>query len=120
MITNLRKYIDKFKSSKNEPQVGDYVKGKLHDFDIEEVITFVQNNVGQIKKICKDWSDKKNIYVVKYNNIPSDLESEFTFIHKNGFYMDHAFSFYRKDLTFATPEEIKEYIIREETNKYNL
>jgi len=71
MITKLNKYINKFKSSKNELQIGDYVKGELHNFDIEEVITFIQNNVGQIRKIFKDWNGKKNIYIVEYNNIPS-------------------------------------------------
>jgi len=34
--------------------------------------------------------------------------------------MDHVFSFYKKDLKLATPEEIKQYKFKQETTKYNL
>jgi len=56
-----------------------------------------------------------NYYEVKYNNIPNEFEDYF--IEYDNCY--HR-SFSPSDIRFATPQEKREFLLKNTTNKYNL
>jgi len=112
-------------------KVGDYVKLKPHVGNIENIKIFLNNNIGQIIDIeLNKWSKLRRgkeyyFYNIKYYNVPDDIVKYTRFMgsfpenglkQKGEIFTESDESYMR----LATPEEIKDLIIKQTSNKYNL
>lgn len=104
------KYIKKYESV-NKPQIGDYViceeiNNNTTSTHAIEINKYVMLHIGQIIKIFPPTSDLGVMYVVKYENLPNELQNSFIFYDdiehhdRRGFYTDEIkfYSTNKKDL----------------------
>ena len=113
------KYIKTFEINKNKKiKIGYYVYCKenpsnssLTDKEKNKVLSFVENNIGQIVKCDQD---DKYQYTVKYENIPKELIKYF-----NLNLCDSCRYMTREEIIYFSP--IKEEVeLKIATNKYNI
>ena len=93
-----------------QPQVGDYVQCKESTYAGGDDIVkkFILSNIGKIVNIEPDMFPFK----IKYVNIPEHLTHRFNDNNRK-FSIDEI-------IRFARPDEIEEYEIKENSEKYNL
>ena len=90
------KYLKKYEEvSQKEPQIGDYIICKEDFINDEKLTSFLLSNIGQIYSI-----DPRGNYVVEYNNIPKDLETNFR---------EYIREYNKNNLTTIYPSEIIEF-----------
>lgn len=113
------KYLKQYEFFEDEPQIGDYVlcdiKLERHN-ERENIMNFVNNNIGQIINI-QDTEIR-----VQYTNVPKEIKNWFRqdTISFNGKEYDKYSKLIHSDKIIAigkTPEEVK---IKIDANKYNL
>ena len=123
--------IQKIVSERRIASKGDYVRIKIRDKDnltnsnfdrdMINLAFFINNNIGKIVFARGPFEEAINI---KYNNVPLNLEEYFD-ISAPGmttFEPSPCFKKFNRNQisSFATPEEIEEFDLRENANKYNL
>ena len=100
------------------PEIGDFVICEIpKNIAIDKLTNFLNNNVGKIVHIIKP-----DIAVIKYDFVPSNLQSYFLFytpedmINKGEWLYD----INRKYFRLATEKDVENQTIKNSTNKYNL
>ena len=106
------KYLKLFEQIKNEPQIGDYVVCKCDNAGLDEISTYMNNNIG---KILKDIGTIQQYYV-KYEGVPINL---FRGIN-NGLTSDIGFWWFDKSEIEVYSSNRKVCEIYLDTKKYNL
>lgn len=102
------KHVRTFESI-DKPRFGDYVICNETVWNNSFAREFISSNIGQIVRI----NEKEEYpYVVKYENIPTIIESGFIEIHKSRLFALNEILFFHKD-----KEMVKAYL---QSNKYNL
>ena len=103
------KYIKKFESEQELPEVGDYVlmRNKHAYFDVAE---FISTHIGILKDIYFDSICEEYKFIVRYENIPGNID---LFFHDG----TRIFEF---DLLIAYGKTIDELSLRLQSNKFNI
>lgn len=123
------KHLKAYENLINEPQIGDYVICQdsvlARNFsNNKSTIIFLSNNIGRI--ITDDSIDydvsKRYSYVIKYENIPKDIEDYFNLRKKESeknFEMSGLRAFSLEEIIYHSKnkEDLEIYI---DTEKYNL
>jgi hypothetical protein len=94
-----------------KPDVGDLVVGFITgaNFNLNDLKGFLNNTVGEIEDV------KYAYYTLKYNTIPDKLENNFI-EYNNSYHID----ILHDNIRMATPQEKKEFLLKNAINKYNL
>ena len=73
------KYIKKYESINNEPQIGDYVicKEEEETPGFTDIINWTSVNIGKCVRI----DQHKYPYLIQYENIPNNIKNNF--LHRN-------------------------------------
>lgn len=110
------KYLRNFENLTEFPKTGDYVLIKtnitniLNDEKYNRIRVFIDNTIG----IILDYNSYRNYVVVKYENIPDDIKSYFTYIQDR---YERMFEIDRIVAYGSTEEELK---LKIQTNKFNI
>ena len=102
------KYIKKFESTQDLPEVGDYVL--MNSYDTNVLVDFINNNYGIFINSYVDKLSVKQKIIVRYENIPGDID---LFFHDGTRTFD-------LDLLVSYGSTIEELKMRIESNKFNL
>ncbi len=102
------KYIKKFESTQDLPEVGDYVL--MNSYGIDNVVDFITNNYGIFLNSYVDKLSVKPKIRVRYENIPGDID---LFFHDGTRTFDI-------DLLIAYGKTIEELEMKLKTKKFNL
>jgi len=110
------KYLKTFENIKKF-KIGDYVVAInlnyiTYDDDIKE---YMESIVAKVINVINNTYTENNIFI-KYSNQPEELSDYFNSM--DGDYIIYILS--DNNLRFATPEEIEDYKMKENSNKYNL
>jgi len=116
-MTIIKSYESLTNSSK--PQLGDYVICKEREKGLyysnkenDKLVTFLENNVGQIVKKEDDVWDNNLDYWVKFENVPEELKKTKDIVKNiRAFYKDEIVKF------SSNKEELEAYL---DATKYNL
>lgn len=100
------KHIKSFESL-NTPQIGDYVLYKKNNSEIIDIYDFLNNNIGQYI------GDKNHLMVIKYDNIPFEIEQNYFNKTKNTINLNP-----RDIIEFSPNKKDLELILK--AKKYNL
>ena len=116
------KYIKTFEESNNEDlHVGDYVIcDESNTGASDEIIKFLKSNMGQFIRFRNDNDNKdvpkEYIYLVKYENIPSELNDEDEFNHS---YDVHSRLMKRKEIVYWSKDK-NDILLKLQVNKFNI
>jgi hypothetical protein len=123
------KYIKRFEEKSIHFKPGDYVVIVHPDDDLlKEVLYFLRNNVGVIHSSEYNIYNKENVYNVKYDNVPKELQkhtrymgSDISELNKLGIKQKgEIFSDFSENIRFATEKEIEIQNMKKTTKKYNI
>jgi len=67
------KYLKYFENEQNEPKIGDYVIIKFKDEENEDLIEFLEKNIGRIEFV--GYGYRESFYRVIFKNMPDELKS---------------------------------------------
>lgn len=103
------KHIKIYENKKSKFKIGDFVVAYKFETHEDELSIFFKKHTGLVTNINKDYSVD-----VEYINIPSNIENKFYDLTNNNI------CFRTCELRLATSEEIKQYKLQKDINKYNL
>lgn len=101
-------------------KVGDYVVAEEDDYDIEQVMDFIKNNIGKVVDI---WEENPNPYIVEYENVPEEDKADFSWLrNKQSKFRENVWGFTREEIKyFGTKEEMEKQLeLLQQTRKFNL
>jgi len=107
------KYIKTFENKNKVFKVGQYVIAENIPYK-PNLKSFFNDNIGLIikkEKYTNSINVKITEYIVKYENIPDNIET---------YFMKNSIHFYSDDLRLATEEEIEKHELNNITNKFNI
>ena len=95
-------------------EIGDHVI--CTDSMAFDLIEFISDNVGEYIAY-KDYEESEYPYIIKYENIPDEIEEYFDNLKGYKNCRDFSIDEIKKKLT---PEEYEEYLMKKAVKKYNI